>query len=333
MRSSISFISLVFVFVLGCVGDRATGDDSGSGSGSQESPIDPDWLAAPHVSRIAVDASHVYFVAGGGSELSRAPIAGGSPEVLYTVPSGGTTFDMIDALVVGPSDLVFVVDSYDTETQVQTRTLYALAKAGGSPRMLASSEDSRAFLGMTVDGGQVYFTWFTSLMRVPLASGPSQFVGESPELVQYWALSPTVVDDRIVWAESSSLFAIAKSSSSREGTRLASVPGSGKIIGYDSTLVVALSSELDFLGRAARFVEVDPTTGLTGPVVDAGTMFDDAAITADAVWAVGQGGLVRVPRAGGAPEQVTTTHSLAVAAGTGAVFVGTEDGITRVTLP
>ncbi|NVB81612.1 MAG: hypothetical protein HOV81_24675 [Kofleriaceae bacterium] len=330
MRSSISFVSLFFVFVLGCVGEHAKGDDAGSGS--QESPVEPDWLATPYVSRIAVDASHVYFVAGGGAELSRSPIAGGAAEALYTVPSDGTSFDMIDALVVGANDIVFVVDGYDTDTQAQTRTLYALAKAGGSPRMLASSQDSRAYLGVTIDGDYVYFTSFTSLVRVPLAGGTSQFVGESPESVQYWAFSPTVVGDKIVWAESQSLFAIAKGSSSREGMRLAYVPGSGKIIGSDAVLVVALSSQIDFLGLASKFIEVDPTTGLLGPVVDVGTTFDDAAVTADAVWAATSTGLVRVPRAGGAPEQVTTVRSLSIAAGSEAVFVGTEDGITRVKL-
>ena len=53
----------------------------------------------------------------------------------------------------------------------------------------------------------------------------------------------------------------------------------------------------------------------------------------DAVWAASQGGLVRVPRAGGAPDQVTTGTCLSVAAGEGAVFAGTETGITRVKLP
>ena len=332
MRSSLSFVSLFFVFMLGCAADHGAGDDTGSGS-NEESPIETDWVASPWVSRLAVDRDHVYFVAGGGAELSRVPLAGGNPEPLYQVASDPASFAMIDALVVGANDIVFVIDDYDTATSAQTRTLYALAKAGGTPRMLASSQDSRAFLGVTIDGESVYFTSFTSLVRVPLAGGQTQFVGESPESVQYWAFSPTVVGDRIVWAESSSLFAIGKSSSSREGTRLAYVPGSGKIIGSDASLVVALSGQFDFLAPASKFIEVDPATGLLGPLVDVGATFDDAAVTAGAVWAASHDGLFRVPRAGGAPEQVTTATSLSVAAGEGAVFVGTETGITRVKLP
>lgn len=324
--------SLLAVVAAGCVTERAddgTGTGTGSGSGEPDT-IDERWSTAAHVSELAADSSHVYFVSD-GVRLSRKAIAGGSEEALFQLDAAGDAFTMIIALHVGPSDIVFVTEAYDLETGYSTRRLMTMPKTGGTARQLASSTDVRAYLGVTVDSTHAYFSSFTSLLRVPLAGGTVQFVGESPNSVRYWAFSPVLADRQLYWAEMSAIYRVSATGVDQEGTLVANIGGEARIISADPFVVTA-SPSFDYSGLAESFAVIDPTTGTRGPDVPFGEEVDAAITAGDSVFAASRSGLIRVPLAGGTPEHVTTTAATALAATDDDVFVGTATGITRVTL-
>lgn len=117
-----------------------------------------------------------------------------------------------------------------------------------------------------------------------------------------------------------------------EGTALAELPGVGTIIGGDaSALVVALSLSIANQTGPLAFVEINPTTGAAlGAPVAIGHEANQAIATESDVWAATWDGLVRTPRAGGTPEIVITTPTLALAVSADAVFAPTETGIARI---
>lgn len=319
--------SLLAVVAAGCVTERA---DGGTGNGSGEpSEIDDSWSTGAYVSALATDGSHVYFVSD-GVRLARKAIGGGSEETLFELAAAQDAFALIVRLHVGPSDIVFVTDEYDIESGQSSRRLMALPKAGGTPKQLASSQDVRAFLGATVDSTHVYFSTFTSLLRVPIAGGTVQFVGESPNSVRYWAFSPVVVDTQLYWAELGAIYRVSATGIDQEGTLVTSVDGEARIISADPFVVTAGPS--DYSGRAESFAVIDRATGTPGAEVGFGEQVDAAITAGDSVFAVSDTGLIRVPLAGGTPVHVTTTAATAIAATADDVFVGTATGITRVAL-
>ncbi len=85
------------------------------------------------------------------STYTRAPSA---PDVL-----GG-----IASLSVGATDVVIVETELDS-TGGTKKTLSIIPKAGGAGGVLATSQDSRAFLGVTLDGEYVYYSSNTSVLR------------------------------------------------------------------------------------------------------------------------------------------------------------------------
>lgn len=318
------FLVLSLLFATACTPDDRP-DDRGAPDAPPVVTVEPGWLPISGTA-LAADDQHLYV---GGATLDRAPLAGGAPETLYTVPPVENGFAEIADIYLGPQDIVFVTATLDSSL-AQTRSLLRIPKAGGPVTTLATSQDQRAFLGATIDGDNVYFTTFTSILRVPLAGGATKFVGESPNSVRYWCFSPTIVGDQLIWAEDAHLYAIAKSATNGDGAPLASLPGVGRIIGTDGALVVALSSQIANQGGPESFVEVDPTTGATTAPIAFGRDIFQAIATDAHVWAAGFDGLLRVDRASGAAELVTQDAAFAVAASADAVFVATSDGITRV---
>lgn len=312
-----------------CATDRPTEEVPGDGPDAG-SRVDLDWVPGLTATALATDANHLYI--GTGPALSRVPLAGGSPEPLYTAPASPQTANVITKLVVGPSDVVFVQTSLDTSTGAQTLSLYRLPLSGGVPTMLASSSDSRSYLGMTIAGTDVIYSTFTALYRVPLAGGPSKFIAQSPRSIRYWIFSPAVLGGNLVWAEGAELFSIPMTRTGA-GVSIATLPGTGAIIGGDATkLVVALSTSIANQEGATSFVEIDPTTGAAArDPIPFGHVTEQAVATSSDVWAASFDGLVRAPRDGSAPEIVITDPTFVVAASSDAVFTATNAGIARIT--
>lgn len=317
--------------VPGCGGDDGGGGGGGGpDAGTFDAPpaVQPGW-ASFSATALAADAEYLYA---GGSELVRIPLAGGEPETLYTLPptDGNAT---VAAIHVAGDHLVFVAQeiSFVGET---TQQLMRIGKGGGTAATLASSTDQRAFLGVTVDGDQVYYSTFTNLYRVPLAGGSSQLVGESPELIQYWAVSPTIVGDDLYWAEGTRLYKIAKTASGGQGTRVAELGLTGRIIasgGPGEPFTVSLKvGDVGFSGALA-VAEVDPTTGMIdGDPIQLDREVDYVLATDEALWTASSDGALRVPRAGGAAEQLVSEWTWALADTDDAVFAATTTNITRL---
>jgi hypothetical protein len=326
-------IVTLFVLATGCVTERPQGDDDGEGSGSGSgSAIDPSWVTSPYVGALATDSNHLYFAGQSDGALARVPLSGGAPETIYMAPS--TTGDAnaaVTAIYLGANDVAFVLDVSDFVAGTQQRTLFTIPKAGGTAKQLSTSQDSRSYLGATVEGSYVYFSTFTSLLRVPISGGTVELVGQSPNSVRYWVFSPTIVNGQIYWAESNSLYRIAANATDDEGTLFTSLPGGAKILGATTTsLVVGLSDPYGLYDPATQFAEVDLATGsLSGPIAF-GEEIQEATVAGGDVFAATFHGAVRVPRSGGSPVQLTTDFATSVAATDHAVFVGTSTGITRI---
>lgn len=324
-------LSLVFA-AAACTTDRPTdvpGDGSGSGSGTGL-VVDLDWVSGLTATALATDASHLYI--GTGPTLSRVPLAGGVPETLYTAPASPQAVTVIEKIVVGPSDVVFVESALDTTTGGQQLSLHRIPLSGGAATMLASSADSRSYLGVTIAGADVIYSTFTALYRVPLAGGTSKFIAQSPRSIRYWIFSPTVLGTNLVWAEGAELFSIPMTRTG-QGVSIATLPGTGTIIGGDATkLVVALSTSVANQEGATSFIEIDPTTGAAASgSIEMGHVTHEAIATASDVWAASLDGLVRAPRDGSAAKVVITDPTFVVAASNDAVFTATNAGIARIT--
>jgi hypothetical protein len=334
MTSKQTIVTLLFVLATGCVTERPEGDDDGGGSGSGSgSALDPTWVESAYVGALAADDTHLYFANQTGGTLARKSLAGGAVETLFTAPAptSQTAITGITAIYLGPNDIAFVVDEQDYTAQTQKRSLMTMPKAGGAARQLSTSQDSRAYLGATVEGSYVYFSTFTALLRVPLAGGTVTRVGESPNSVQYWAFSPTIIGDQLYWAELNSIYRVAANATDDDGRLFANLPGGGKILGTTPTsLVVGLSDPYGLYDPATQFAEVDLVTGNVSAPIAFGEEIEGASVSGDDVFAATFHGAVRVPRSGGAPVVLTTEFSTSVTATDDAVFVGTSTGITRI---
>src|ERR1041384_5092016 len=87
-----------------CPSER--GDDAPGPDASTEPVLDPEWLPGVQASALATDDTHLYL---GGTGLDRVSLDGGEPETLYTMPAqSAQAFAMIDKIVVGATDVVFV---------------------------------------------------------------------------------------------------------------------------------------------------------------------------------------------------------------------------------
>jgi hypothetical protein len=336
MFSKQTIVTLMFVLATGCVTERppGEGDDDGSGSGSG-SAIDPSWVASPYVGALAADDSHVYFGGESDGTLARVSVNGGTPEVLYTAPpvtgASNMAFTGISAIYLGPTDIAFVVDSSDFAAGTQQRTLMTIPKAGGTAKQLSTSNDSRAYLGATIEGSNVYFSTFTALLRVPIAGGTVQFVGESPTSVRYWAFSPTVIGGQLYWAEDHAIYRVAATATDGEGTMFAHTDYGMTIVGTTPTsLVVGVSSQLGLYNPADQFAEIELATGTVSAFHPFGAQIRDAVVAGDDLFAATFDGVLRAPRSGAAPTTLMTGQSNAVTATASAVFVGTPTGITRI---
>lgn len=323
-------LSLVFA-AAACTTDRPTevpGDGSGSGSG-MGLVVDLDWVPGLTATALAADASHLYI--GSGPTLSRVPLAGGVPETLYTAPAAPDTAMVIEKIIVGPSDVVFVQSAFNTTTSAQQLSLHRIARSGGAATMLATSADSRSYLGVTIAGTDAIYSTFTAIYRVPLAGGASKFVAQSPRSIRYWIFSPTVLGTNLVWAEGAELFSIPMARTG-EGVSIATLPGTGTIIGGDATkLVVALSASIANQEGATSFIEIDPSTGAAASApIELGHATSEAVATSTDVWATSLDGLVRAPRSGAAPTLVVTDPTFVVAASNDTIFTATNAGIARI---
>jgi hypothetical protein len=330
MRSSLSVVTLMFVLATGCVSERPSGDDDDDGGGSGSgSAIDPDWLASGPVGTLATDSTHLYF-AGQGGTLMRVPLAGGTPETLYTMPPITEGFGGVEAIYPAGNDIVFVTQVTDYQTST-TKSLLVVPKAGGAALELSTSQDSRSYLGVTIAGSNVYFSSFTSLLRVPLSGGAVTFVGESPNSVQYWALSPTIVGTDLYWAEGGELYRIPSTATHGEGVMFAELTAAPSIVGTTATsFVTALAPDL--YDWPTQIAMVDRATGQVGAPVALGDQANQLVVVGNDVYAATFDGVVRVALGGGAVEHLTTESSMYVAATPDAVFVPNMTGITRIAL-
>jgi hypothetical protein len=313
--------SSLLALVSGCGDDSS---DEGSPPDAAPPAVEPGWSSYAAFA-LATDAEYLYA---GGSELVRIPLDGGEPQTLFSLPDGRTA--SIESIHPGQDHVVFVM----REEGQYERFLQQISKSGGPVTTLSSSEDQRSFLGVTVAGDQVYFSSYTDLYRVPLAGGSTVFVGESPEYIQYWVYSPTIVGDDLYWAEGFSLFKIPKTARAERGTSVGYYGLDTRIIGSGGVgepLAVMLVNEFLGLDDSSWFIEVDPVTGdRIGDITSFGRKVTIALATDEAAWGASFDGVVRLPRTGGNAELLTNGPVTAIAASGDAVFAATETGITRI---
>jgi hypothetical protein len=146
------------------------------------------------------DGTAVYFLLPGAtnSDLLSVPIGGtGTATVLaHNVGSGSTATDF----TLDDSSTIYWSDS-------GTGNVYAIAKTGGTPKVLATFNNGSAAVQIALDGTNVYALTLTSLVRFPKAGGATPVVlasvaGGGSE--QYLVGAPgntnaLVVDDTFVY--------------------------------------------------------------------------------------------------------------------------------------
>lgn len=317
------------VLVTGCSSQRPeTTADGAPGDGSTS------VVESSKIGHVAADDHDLFYVE--DMAVKAIPLAGGTSITLYTATGPAQALPMIDRFVVGSSELLFVVSHIDPTTLATDETLFLVPKTGGTALALATSNDSRAFLGATFDGNDVYFSTFDSLFRIPRTGGTATFVGQSNGSTHYWVYSPVVTTDQVYWAEGTNLYRMTRTDSSKQGALFATlpVPESGKILSKGTKFVVALSPELDFLAWPDAFVEVDSTTGAVGTRVPlAAANILEVAATDSHVWTASPTGLVGVPRAGGQPVHAFAGACSSVVAAGHSLYVSTQTGITRIPQP
>jgi|GEM_PF-6549375 len=317
------------VLVVGCGSQRPESTVDGAPGDGSTSVVE-----SSRIGQLAADDHDLFYVE--DTAVKAIPLAGGTPTTLYTAvaPTGALT--MIDRFVVGSSELLFVVSHIDDVTLATDETLFLVPKTGGTALALATSNDSRAFLGAAFDGNDVYFSTFDSMFRIPRTGGTTTFVGQSNGSTHYWVFTPVLTADQVYWAEGTNLYRMARTDSSKRGGLFATLPESesGKILAKGAKFVVALSPDLDFLAWPDAFVEIDSTTGAVGtrvPLAVANIL--EVAVTNSYVWTASPTGLVRVPRAGGEPVQALAAACTSVVAAGSSMYAATNAGIMRIPQP
>ena len=305
------------------------------GPGGTSGTLDIDWhpTHAPALA-LAADSTHVYYAT--HDRIQRVPVSGGEAEVLYAIPPAGgeTLFRSVSSLYLGPDEVVFVLSATQMN-QSTTKSLLSVPRTGGAATTLAQSGDVRAFLGVSFDAEYVYYSSFTSLVRVPRAGGMPRFVGNSDQSVRYWMFSPVVTAETIDWAEGGALYRMAKSDVGGEGQAFAELPGVGAIIAREPAYVVALSDQIAFQSPPSSAVVVDPATGAVGPELPLPGMTSIApveqtvAASPEYLWAASIDGLWQTSRSGGAPARVLDGVIAAVTAGPDGVYAATQTAIVR----
>ena len=117
--------------------------------------------AAQNATRIAVDSTHAYFTNDQKSQVVRVPKTGGATELLATLPQAATSI-ALDATHV-----------YVSETS-NTGRIQKLLKTGGAPTILANTPWP---IGIAVTSAHVYWPSFENngtLRRVPIGGGTTE---------------------------------------------------------------------------------------------------------------------------------------------------------------
>lgn len=325
--------ALLHVVACGSSSSTEGGPDGGPGAGDVGEPELWLELDVPALD-LAADASHLYFCDGYG--VRRVALTGGEPEALYEISAPGESyFWSTDAIYLSSTHVALVWSATELVTPYRTeRHLVVIPKRGGDAVALASSADVRSFLGVYIHGDEVYFSTFTSILRVPLVGGDVELAAESPGSISYWIYSPIVNGDELVWASDDQLFHMPLNDPDKEGQSLAGLPGVGKIIDHDANrYVVALSPAIAFQEPADAFVVIDAATGAVGDAIPLTDNADDFAVAGPDLWvARWAASLSRMPLAGGPTDLVLDQHVLAVAAANDAVFAATETALWRIPL-
>jgi hypothetical protein len=303
-----------------------------SGHGSQtanvDAPgatVDPHWFDSTTIGELASDSQALYFV--DGTAIKKRSLDGGDPAVLFRATDPNLL--SLGRLAVDGSDLVFVASYLDSATLESTHTLSIVPTAGGAVRDLVTSHDSRAFLGVSLSGSDVYYSEFTSLLRVPRTGGTSDFRAQSPGTTQYWIYSPVVVADQVYWATDGNVYRIAISGQGGTGTPFATLAGSGKLVSAALPFVAALSPSSDFSQPASAFTEIAEDGTASAPV-NLGAPVNDLTATATDVWAASQQrGILRAHRGQTTVEVLDPMPCMHAVATDHAVFVSTQTGIAR----
>lgn len=325
----IALASLVLVTACSAApGDDPASDATNPGPDASRA-VDTEWLPGVFATSLATDDRFLYI---GSDTLSRVSLSGGASEALYScAPPADPQVPVIcriETIIVGPSDIVFVQSRQEVQAQTTERTLIRIPIAGGAPTTLGTSLDPRSYLGVTIVGADVYYSTFTAIYQVPVVGGATKFIAQSPNTVRYWIFSPTVIGDNLVWVEGAALYTIPVGRTGK-GTLLAPLPLPGKIIRDEdaTTLVLALASQ----DAPDEFLEIDRTSGAAlGAPIQIGRFAQEMIATESDVWSATLGGVLRSPRGGGAPEVVTTTPALVLAASSDAVFTAMNTGIVRI---
>lgn len=328
MKSFVSCCALAAILT-GCLDERRDPD-----------PVEPapdvEWLVAPGVNHLAADATHLYFVLE-SNKVARVALDGAPPvvETLYTVapmavPSPQSATVEITAIAAGATSLAFTVTHGVIELEPPSyrtvREIYSMPKAGGTAIKLESSGDSRAYGRPFIEGGEVVYSFFTSLLRRPLGGGAATLIGQSHGT---WISAAVATDGQFIWAEEGALKR-TPSDFNGYGAELGNVPGAVMDIRRSNDrLIVTFTRGAD---RKAGFVELDSATGSAmTSVAETGAIPEDVEVSADAVWVASvTEGLVHVARGGAEPKQILAQPSYSVVDTSDAVFVATETGITRI---
>lgn len=227
-------------------------------------------------------------------------------------------------------DLVWVEQITNVETSSDKRVLMRMSKSGGDAVELTQSRDVRSFLGVTIYQDHVYYSTFTSLMRVPLAGGDVKFVGESPGAVQYWIYSPRVIDGVIYWTSFGGVYQLTLGGS-KVGKEVATLPGSGAISSGDDPFVFRISQSI-FETSIDAALELDRSTMQVGPMRVFGSQIQDVVLAGENLWAATYDGFMRTGRMTGEPEIIAEGVAFGLVRVGNAIFVATDSGVGRQSL-
>lgn len=326
MRRALQFGFLLCGFATGCGSTASTAPDA---SANQEDAAVLNRItkvSTQNVIAISGANNRLYAVTPGGGIAELSP----SGELLRWFVPDGATPNCAGAVIAANQAWLAVAT-----TTLDAKQLTIIKLEDGTHETFPATSETRSFLGMAWKGDDLYYSNFTQLYRARRdASGNwrSYSFSASPQMVRYWIWSPQVVGDNIVYAESARLLTVPAAASSQEGSVLATLPGTGRLVesAPGTTNAAFERFELASSGITA-FTNVNLETGQVGMdfPLPADALSDTFADT-QYLWYASNNGVTRFARQNGVAQMVSAIPSWAITGTSNQIYFANADGIWRV---
>lgn len=256
---------------------------------------------------IAIDATNAYWADLSSNQtptstVSKVPLAGGSPSVVYSFPgvAGGIAVDATN---------LYLTDTVGGEVT-------SVPLSGGAATKLATTQYGEKPSFITLDAANVYWRNDTSgaVMEVPKSGGTPTTISAGPPCPYPGA--PIAVDaNNVYWGAPGAVMTVAKSGGTP--SKLASLTGVPTGLALDSANVYYTTEA----GQAMKVAKSGGTPALLGAAPQPGT----SGIVVDATNAYftgtdGNQSILQVPLAGGKPEVIVPGHTGALAVDATSVY-------------